>query len=143
MLAAVLVFGCLLQAAAPAPAQDVVIWPHGVSPLGPKHKEDFGDHGLSISHREKSGEVEVHEATADVMVVQSGEATLVYGGQVLDAHRTSPHEVRGTSIRGGTSRHIEAGDVVHFPAGMPHQWLLAPGKQITYLVVHVEERPCK
>ena len=132
---------CLL-AAAPLQAQTappVTIWPHGVSPLGIKHKDDFGNHGLSITVHDKSGIAEVHQATADVMIVQSGEATLVYGGEVVDAHTTSPNEVRGPSIRNGTSVHITAGDVIHFAAGVPHQWLVAPGKQITYLVVHIEE----
>jgi len=132
---------CLL--AAPLQAQTtpppVTIWPHGVSPLGIKHKDDFGNHGLSITIHNKSGIAEVHQATADVMIVQSGEATLVYGGEVVDAHTTSPNEVRGPSIRNGTSVHITAGDVIHFAAGVPHQWLVAPGKQITYLVVHIEE----
>jgi mannose-6-phosphate isomerase-like protein (cupin superfamily) len=127
------------QATASAPTPDVVIWPHGVSTLGIKHKDNFGNHGLSITVHDKSGIAEVHQATADVMIVQSGEATLVYGGEVIDAHTTAPNEVRGNGIRNGTSVHITAGDVVHLPAGMPHQWLLEPGKQITYLVVHVEE----
>jgi len=134
-----LIAAAMGQAVAPAPKPDVVIWPHGVSTLGIKHKDNFGNHGLSITVHDKSGIAEVHQATADVMIVQSGEATLVYGGEVIDAHTTSPNEVRGTGIRNGTSVHITAGDVIHFPAGMPHQWLLEPGKQITYLVVHVEE----
>lgn len=117
----------------------VTIWPHGVSPLGVKHKEDFGDHALSVTVHNTSGGAETHEATADVMVIESGEATLVYGGEIADAKRTAPHEVRGTSIRNGTSVHVSAGDVVHFAAGAPHQWLVDPGKQITYLVVHVEQ----
>jgi mannose-6-phosphate isomerase-like protein (cupin superfamily) len=78
-------------------------------------------------------------ATADVMIVQSGEATLVYGGEIVDAKTTAPNEVRGPSIRGGTSVHVAAGDVIHFAAGVPHQWLVAPGKQITYLVVHIAD----
>jgi mannose-6-phosphate isomerase-like protein (cupin superfamily) len=118
------------------PNATVVIWPHGVSPLGIKRKEDFGNHGLSITVHDKSGIAEVHQATADVMIVQSGEATLVYGGVVIN-------EIRGSGIRNGTSREVEAGDVIHFPAGMPHQWIVKPGKQITYLVVHIEELSVK
>jgi mannose-6-phosphate isomerase-like protein (cupin superfamily) len=117
----------------------VVVWPHGVSPLGIKHKENFGGHGLSITVHNKSGMAETHLATADVMVIQSGEATLIYGGEVVNAKTIAPHEVRGTGIRGGTSLHVAAGDVIHFAAGVPHQWIVAPGKQITYLVVHIEE----
>ena len=128
----------LLQQA-PQPQPPVVIWPHGVSPLGVKHKDYFGNHALSITVHEKSGEAEIHGATADVMIVQSGEATLVYGGELVDPKTTAPHEIRGTAIRGGTSVHVSAGDVIHFAAGVPHQWLVDPGRQITYLVVHIED----
>ncbi|SEF45519.1 hypothetical protein SAMN05421819_0073 [Bryocella elongata] len=123
----------------PANADPVTIWPHGVSSLGIKHKDDFGDHALSITVHTESGIAEVHEATADVMVVQSGDATLIYGGEVVDPKRTAPHEVRGPSIRNGASVAVTTGDVIHFAAGVPHQWILAPGHQITYLVVHVEQ----
>ena len=137
MLASLFLLASLHAQVAPPPP--VTIWPHGVSPLGIKHKDDFGNHGLSITVHDKSGIAEVHQATADVMIVQSGEATLVYGGEVVDAHTTSPNEVRGPSIRNGTTIHVTAGDVIHFAAGVPHQWIVDPGKQITYLVVHIEE----
>jgi len=117
----------------------VTIWPHGVSPQGVTHKDNFGNHGLSITVHTTSGIAEVHQATADVMIVQSGEATLIYGGEVVDAKQTAPNEVRGPSIRNGTSVHVSTGDVIHFAAGVPHQWIVDPGKQITYLVVHIEE----
>jgi hypothetical protein len=125
------------QAGTPAPDPGVVIWPHGVAPQGVKHKEDFGNHGLSITVHDTSGVAEVHGATADVMIVQSGEATLVYGGEVIDPKTTATNEIRGPGIRGGTRVHVSAGDVVHFAAGVPHQWLVEPGRQITYLVVHI------
>src|SRR5258708_6127079 len=125
MLIPLLLFASLqIQAAQPP----VVIWPHGVSTLGVKHKDDFGDHGLSITVHDKSGIAEVHQATADVMIVQSGEATLIYGGEVVDAKQTAPNEVRGPSIRNGTNVHVSTGDVIHFAAGVPHQWIIEPGK---------------
>jgi mannose-6-phosphate isomerase-like protein (cupin superfamily) len=71
------------------------------------------------------------------MIVQSGEATLVVGTDVVDAKNTSPTEVRGTSIRDGIERKVSAGDVINMPAGLPHQFLLEPGKQITYIDVVV------
>jgi mannose-6-phosphate isomerase-like protein (cupin superfamily) len=127
------------EAASPQNDNRVTIWPGGVSPLGPQHKDDFGGYGLSITHHATSGHAENHEATADIMVIQSGEATLVYGGEIVDATRTAPHEVRGPFIRNGTSVHVAPGDVIHFPAGMPHQWLVAPGQQLTYLVIHIDQ----
>src|SRR5437588_12341981 len=63
-------------------------------PLG-----NYGNHTLSIIHREGSGEAELHETQADLFVVQSGEATLVVGGSVVDPKTTAPNEVRGPSIK--------------------------------------------
>jgi uncharacterized RmlC-like cupin family protein len=34
---------------------------------------------------------------------------------------------------------VRAGDVVHIPAGMPHQMLLSQGESITYFVIKAEE----
>jgi len=138
MLIPLLLLASLHAQTTPPP---VTIWPHGVSPLGITHKDNFGNHGLSITVHDKSGIAEVHQATADVMIIQSGEATLIYGGEVVDAKQTAPNEVRGPSIRNGTSVHVSTGDVIHFAAGVPHQWIVDQGKQITYLVVHIEEPP--
>jgi hypothetical protein len=82
--------------------QDAIVWSNGIPPAGITHKEDFGNHILSISHREKDGRAELHETKADVMIVQSGEATLVYGGQVIDPQTTAPNEIQGSGIKGGT-----------------------------------------
>jgi len=138
MLIPLLLLASLHAQTTPPP---VTIWPHGVSPLGITHKDNFGNHGLSITVHDKSGIAEVHQATADVMIIQSGEATLIYGGEVVDAKQTAPNEIRGPSIRNGTSVHVSTGDVIHFAAGVPHQWIVDQGKQITYLVVHIEEPP--
>jgi hypothetical protein len=61
----------------------------------------YGNHSFLMAHREGSGEAELHETQNDVMVVESGEATLVVGGTVVDPRTTAPHEIRGPSIRGG------------------------------------------
>jgi mannose-6-phosphate isomerase-like protein (cupin superfamily) len=130
----------LLLAVVPMIAADpagFVIWPKGVPPADQTGKLDFGDHALSISHRDKNGVVEVHEKLVDVLVVQSGEATLVVGGTVVGGKTTAPGEIQGQSIKGGTSNKVGPGDVIHIPAGVPHQFFLDPGKQITYFVVKV------
>lgn len=123
-------------------AQDggITVWPKGVPPGGITQKADFGDHLLEISHREVSGKVEVHQVKADVIVIQTGTATLVTGGDVIDPTPTGPNEIQGSSIKGGVSRNIGPGDVIEIPPGTPHQFLLAPGTQITYLVVKVVKK---
>jgi mannose-6-phosphate isomerase-like protein (cupin superfamily) len=119
-------------------ANEVMYWPKGVPPQGATYKADFGNHIVSLSHREVNGHVEVHQYMTDVMVIQSGEADLVTGGETVDQKTTGPGEMTGTSIKGGNKQHIGAGDVIRVPAGTPHQFFLAPGKQITYSVVKVK-----
>jgi mannose-6-phosphate isomerase-like protein (cupin superfamily) len=104
-------------------------------PGGIKQRADFGDHLLEISHREVDGRVEVHQTKADVMVIQTGTATLVTGGEVLDPVSTGPNEIQGSSIKGGVKHQVGPGDIIEIPAGVPHQFFVAPGTQITYLVV--------
>jgi mannose-6-phosphate isomerase-like protein (cupin superfamily) len=98
----------------------------------------YGNHSFLIAHREGNGEAELHETQNDVMVVESGEATLVVGGTVVDPKTTAPHEIRGPSIRGGEKVALAAGDVVHIPIKTAHQMLVASGKQITYFVVKID-----
>jgi mannose-6-phosphate isomerase-like protein (cupin superfamily) len=136
MLSKIVLF--LSLAAVPAMAAsptDFVIWPKGVAPAGSPQKIQFGNHGWALAHREKSGVVENHLTRAIVMVVQSGEATLVVGTDVVDATNSSPTEIRGTSIRNGTISKVSAGDIINMPAGLPHQFILEPGQQITYIDV--------
>jgi len=98
----------------------------------------YKDHNFLMAHREGSGEAEVHETQNDVMVIESGQATLVVGGTVVNPRTTSPHEIRGPSIRGGEKVPIAAGDILHIPLRTPHQMLLENGQQITYFVVKID-----
>ena len=98
----------------------------------------FGNHSAMIAHREGDGEAELHQTQADVFFVQSGEATLVVGGELEGGKTTAPNEIRGPSIKGGTRHALAAGDVVHIPARIPHQLLIASGKEFTYFVVKVD-----
>ena len=133
----ILSIACLfLSALFAADPDGFVLWPQGKPPGGKGVK--FDNHGLSISHRDKSGGAELHEKQTDIFVVQSGEADIVIGGEVVGAKTESPGEIRGTSIQNGVRKHISAGDVVHIPAKMPHQFFLEPGQQITYFVVKVD-----
>jgi hypothetical protein len=61
---------------------------------------DFGGYATSLTHREGNGEAEVHAATTDIFIVQSGAATVVLGGKVAKARNIGPGEIRGPSIDG-------------------------------------------
>jgi mannose-6-phosphate isomerase-like protein (cupin superfamily) len=122
-----------------AQADSMTVWPKGIPPGGLKQKADFGNHLLEISHRETNGRAELHQTKADVMVIQSGSATLVSGGEVIDPVVDRPNEIQGSGIRGGVTRVVSTGDVIEIPAGIPHQFFVSPGTQITYLVVKVNK----
>ena len=98
----------------------------------------FPGHFAMVAHREADGQAELHEKQADLFVVESGEATLVYGGEVVSAKTTEPNEVRGPSIKGGEKKALGPGDVVHIPAKIPHQLLIPAGKEFTYFVIKVD-----
>lgn len=98
-----------------------------------------GSHYFLMVHREGTGDSELHETQADVFIVQSGEGTLVYGGQIADGKTTAPNEIRGSGITGGMEKPLMPGDVADIPAKLPHWVKVAPGKQITYLVVKVTQ----
>ena len=98
---------------------------------------DFKNHTAQMNHREKNGEVEVHANFTDVFVVQSGEASLMIGGTVLNGKSTAPGEIRGTTATGAEKHALHPGDIVHIPAGVPHQVILEPGKTITYFAVKI------
>ena len=104
--------------------------------------QSLGGHGnytFMVAHREGSGVAEWHEKQADIFFVQSGNATLVYGGSLADGKTTQPGEMRAASITGGAEKKLAAGDVVTIPAKMPHQLKLDAGKEFTYFVVKVTQ----
>src|ERR1700681_3167098 len=76
----------------------------------------YQNHLMGISHREGDGSAELHETQVDILIVESGEATLVVGGTMVAPKTVKPHEVRGTSIEGGEIKQLSPGDVVHIPA---------------------------
>jgi mannose-6-phosphate isomerase-like protein (cupin superfamily) len=98
----------------------------------------FGNHLTMLAHREGDGSAEIHESQVDFFFVQSGRATLVYGGELPGAKTTAPGELRGPAVKGGERRTLGPGDVVHIPAKVPHQLLVTPGQEFTYFVVKVD-----
>jgi mannose-6-phosphate isomerase-like protein (cupin superfamily) len=101
---------------------------------------DFGRDHVLVVHREGSGEAELHETEADVIMVISGEGTMLVGGTMPGSKTTTAGEVRGPSIDGGTVRQkMSPGDIMHIQPKTAHQVLLEPGKQITYFTLKVKE----
>ena len=108
--------------------------------VGGQPLAEYGNHRASMSYRDADGEGELHVNVADLFVVQSGEATVVVGGEVVNPKTTAPGEVRGESVKGGERHMLKAGDVLYIPKNTPHQSLVAKGKTFTYFVMKVDAK---
>jgi glc operon protein GlcG len=91
---------------------------------------------VSGSHRDKAGQVEVHEKETDVIYVVDGTATFVTGGKMIGGKNTRPGQMLGTNIEGGETRQLAKGDVIVVPAGTPH-WFKEVPTTVSYYVVKV------
>jgi mannose-6-phosphate isomerase-like protein (cupin superfamily) len=102
--------------------------------------EHYNNHFTMLAYRSTNGAAELHQQLADFFYVVHGSATLVTGGTIPDSTLASPGELRGKAVVGGASTSLGVGDVVHIPAGTPHQLLIAPGQEFLYFVVKVKEQ---
>lgn len=99
---------------------------------------DYGNHNTRMNHRDKNGEVEVHENWIDVMVIESGETSLAIGGTQVNPKTGEPGELPAASATGAQPpKPLGPGDVVHIAEGVPHQFLIAPGKVVNYFALKV------
>jgi hypothetical protein len=97
---------------------------------------EYGRHRFRMLYRDGDGFPEQHDNIVDVVIVQSGEGSLVLGGKMLNrAPATGAGEYVGTDIEGGERHALRAGDIVHIPEGIPHRFLVSQGKHITYVLV--------
>jgi quercetin dioxygenase-like cupin family protein len=91
---------------------------------------------VSGSHRDKAGQVEVHDKETDVIYVIEGTATFITGGAMIGGKVTKPEQHVGTGIDGGVTHHLAKGDVIVVPAGTAH-WFKEVPQSISYYVVKV------
>ena len=112
---------------------------------------DAGGYNVAVGviHRPQTppGVAAVHFKVSEIYHVMDGAGTLVTGGTMVNAKMRPPDSTSvkledgpgasGTSIQGGVSRRIKAGDVVIIPAGVPH-WFSAIDGSITYVVMRVD-----
>jgi mannose-6-phosphate isomerase-like protein (cupin superfamily) len=99
--------------------------------------KQYKGHYTMVAHRSATGSSEVHEHEADLFVITAGEGTLVTGGKLVNSRVEKPGELRGTAIAGGENIHYAPGDIIHIPAGVPHQMLVEKGQPVTYFVMKV------
>jgi mannose-6-phosphate isomerase-like protein (cupin superfamily) len=118
---------------------DAKAWPQDPSV---KYKRFGARDGYSywVVQRDATGLVEQHDDWTDVFVVQSGEATLLTGGQITGGKQTGPGETLGGEIVGGQRQQLRADDLYIVPAGTPHQFVVEPGRAIFYVTLKTARR---
>jgi len=99
---------------------------------------DFPNESALLVHREADGQPEWHETQVDIVFVQSGSATLLLGGTLVNGETVAPHEKRNGTIQGGVRQKVSAGDLIRIPPKTPHQFLLDGAKEFTYIVIKVK-----
>lgn len=100
----------------------------------------YPNHFTMLTLRHTSGGAELHRKFADFFYVVRGEAALTTGGTLIDAKEPKPGELSGSGISGGTQVALREGDVVHIPAGVPHQLAVPQGGEFLYYVIKVQEQ---
>ncbi len=90
-----------------------------------------------MTHREADGEAEIHDSQADIFLAQSGQATVVTGGQLEGPRVVAPEGMCGTAIRAGLKRTAHPGDLLDVAAKTLHEVHLPPGRRLTYRVLQV------
>ena len=112
---------------------------------------DAGGYNIAVGvlHRPQDppGVAAVHFKVTEIYHVMDGAATLVTGGTIVNSKVRPADSIpvrledgpgaSGSSIQGGVTQRVKAGDVVVIPAGVPH-WFSRIEGSITYVVVRVE-----
>jgi quercetin dioxygenase-like cupin family protein len=101
---------------------------------------EYEGQAVYVVHREGTGPPEAHTTIAHLIYVISGEATLIVGGTMVDEKAAEPEHISGASINGGATRKVAAGDVLHIAAKAPHWFKVAPGTQVTYLMLNLQQK---
>jgi mannose-6-phosphate isomerase-like protein (cupin superfamily) len=100
---------------------------------------NYKGHYTMLTARTKSGGAELHKHFADFLFVVAGEGTEMTGGTMLNPTELPNGEMHGTGLEGATIHTLRKGDVIHIPAGTPHQSIEAPGQTIIIYVIKVRE----
>jgi hypothetical protein len=100
---------------------------------------EYPEHTALLSFRGRDSDAEMDEYHAIFFSVLAGTATLVTGGTIIRARLVEGGITRGDSIEAGTPQTLKAGDIVHIPAGLAHQILVAGEKTITCFVMKIRE----
>lgn len=96
-------------------------------------------HALILGSRIKSAP-EYHDYDTHVFVVLDGGGSFQVGGELVDRKQPAPGQATGSSIRGGDTFDVAAGDVLYVPKQTPHMWHLREGQHVNYIAVNVTDK---
>ncbi len=99
-------------------------------------KDSDKNYVISAGKRTTPGQAEIHGKDTDIFFVVDGTATIITGGTIVDEKTTGPDEIRGASIKGGSSTQLKKGELIVIPHGTPH-WISQVEGTFQYLVVKV------
>jgi mannose-6-phosphate isomerase-like protein (cupin superfamily) len=94
----------------------------------------------TLIYRDGHSEAEAHTDRADFIFVREGGGTMLIGGTIVDGRSTAPGEIRGRAIEGGKRYPLAAGDTLHIPINVPHQFLVEPGQHLVTVIVKTVSR---
>jgi len=100
---------------------------------------NYKGHYTMLTARTGSGGGELHARYSDFLIVLDGEGTEMTGGTMVEPKEGANGEIRGKTLEGATPHLLHKGDLIHIPAGTPHQAIEAPGQSIIIYVIKVEE----
>jgi mannose-6-phosphate isomerase-like protein (cupin superfamily) len=89
---------------------------------------------IMAGRRVMPGNVEIHEHDTDIFYVTEGSATFVTGGTAVEPKATKAGEMMAKSITGGVEHHLQRGDVIVIPSGVPHQFTEVSGTFLYFVV---------
>jgi mannose-6-phosphate isomerase-like protein (cupin superfamily) len=107
--------------------------------ISTKRMLEGGIFSINVRHIQGAETALPHGRISEVWVIQEGSGIVATGGELVDKEAgSSAGEFRGSAIRGGNERLIQAGDVVFVPPSVPHG--IKQTDSIVYLNIRFELR---
>jgi mannose-6-phosphate isomerase-like protein (cupin superfamily) len=107
--------------------------------ISTKRMLEGGIFSVNVRHIQGAETALQHGRISEIWVIREGSGIVATGGELVDREAGSgPGEYRGSAIRGGHERLIQAGDVVFVPPGVPHG--IKQTDSIVYLNIRFELR---
>ena len=129
----------------PSSASDLRYWSAGELKQGDtKILLTTPTHILKLVRVSENSVAESHEGTSDVFFVESGEGSIVAGGEIESASPlpNMPGELRGHSIKGGKSYELKPDAMIDLPPSTPYMLQRGPaGLALVQLRINVGMHP--